>query len=75
MKLSKIAILALRGSKDLRDKLAAELKTSLGTVNRWVANNDDSLTKAAALKVIREELNLTDVDLLEEESKELTPVK
>lgn len=70
MKLSKLAILAIRGSKDLREKIAAEMKASLGTVNRWVADNDDNLTKAAALKVIREELELTDSELLEEEEDE-----
>lgn len=36
------------------------------TINRHIANNSDELTKASALKVIREETGLSDDQILEE---------
>lgn len=71
MKLSKAAILSLRGmSRDQKDKIASAMNVQPSTVYRWISTNDDSLTKAAALLVIREETGLTDDQLLEEEEKE-----
>jgi transposase len=67
MKLTKIALLALRGAKDSKRKLAEALDVSEATVYRWISENNDSLTKAAALKVIREETGLTDAEILETE--------
>lgn len=70
MKLSKIVLLAMKGSKELRDQLATELDVSITTVNRWVADNDDNLTKAAALQIIREKTGLEDSQILEETTSE-----
>lgn len=67
MKLSKAAILSLRGmSSDQKNKLAIAAAVQPSTVYRWIANNDDSLTKASIMQVIREETGLTDLQLLEE---------
>lgn len=35
------------------------------TVSRYIRSNDDNLTKAAALEVIRQETGLTDSEILE----------
>lgn len=35
------------------------------TVSRYIRSNDDNLTKAAALTIIREETGLTDKEILE----------
>lgn len=67
MVLSKIAILALRGlSREKKNQLAKHIGISPDSLYRWIANNDDSLTKAVSLKFIREELGLDDTELLEE---------
>lgn len=65
MKLTKIGLMALRGSKDLREKIAELEGTTVKTVNRWVRENSGSLTKAAVLEAIKAETQLTDQLLLE----------
>lgn len=69
MRLTKAAILAIRGGKDTKKRLAEDLGVSEPTIFRWLADNDDNLTKAAALKVIREETGLTNEDILEVETE------
>lgn len=65
MKLSIAAILALRGSdRKSKEKLADSLGVSVSTVNRYLAENDDNLTKAAALQVIRGITGLPDQEIL-----------
>ena len=74
MKLSKIAILALRGcGKDFRSQLADKCGVSLRTINRWITNNDDNLTKADALQMIRFETGLQDHEILEEVVETISP--
>jgi hypothetical protein len=69
MQLSNIALLALRGSeKAVKQKIADATGASIDAVYRWIRDNDDNLTKAAVLKVIREETGLTDSEILEEET-------
>lgn len=58
--------MAIRGNKDLRRRIKQALDISEPTLYRLMTENDDDLTKAAALKVIREDLNLTDAEILEE---------
>lgn len=71
MKLTHIAILAVKGSgKDMIDKLADVLGVTDKTIYRYISDNSDELTKAAALKVIREETGLTDDQILEETTEE-----
>ncbi len=69
MKLSHIAILAVRGSRGIVDKLADATNVSTATIYKWIQGNSDNLTKAAAMKVIREETGLTDAEILEEDIK------
>lgn len=69
MRLSRIAILAVKGaSPDIIKKLAPAIGASESSVYRFINDNDDNLTKAAALKVIREETGLKDEEILEDES-------
>lgn len=73
MKLSKIAILAVRGaSPGIIKKLAEAIEASEPSIYKWIGENHSNLTKAAALKVIREETGLTDDQILEEEKEETT---
>jgi transposase len=65
MKLSKVALLVLKGSKDLKERIAAMMGVKLVTVYSWVQKNDDNLTKAAVLQMISEETGLQESDLLE----------
>ena len=68
MKLSKAAILALRGTgPEVKDALAAVLGISTKTLYRYISDNDDNLTKAAALEFIRKETGLGDSEILENE--------
>lgn len=70
MKLTHIAILAVKGSgKDMIDKLAEALRVTDKTVYRYISDNSDELTKAAALKVIREVTGLTDEQILETQTE------
>lgn len=69
MKLTNIVILAIRGHKSIKDTLASALGVSKATVYRWIQDNDENLTKAAALEIIRFELGLTDSEILERESE------
>ncbi len=50
----------------IRTRLALALDVTDQTIMRYLDSNSDNLTKAAALKVIREELNLSDTEILEE---------
>lgn len=71
MKLSKVALLALRGSTpEVKERIATALNVSDKSVYRYLLNNDDSLTKAAVMKIIREETGLEDSQILEEVSQE-----
>lgn len=68
MRLSHIAILAVKGaSPGIVKKLAGAIGASESSIYRFINDNDDNLTKAAALKVIREETGLSDHDILEED--------
>lgn len=66
MRLTHLAIIAVRGSKDIIPKLAKALTVSEPTVYKYIQKNTDDLTKAAALVVIRQETGLEDSQILEE---------
>lgn len=70
MKLTRLAILAIKGTrKTIVPKLAEALKVTDQTAYFYIRTNSDELTKASALKVIREETGLTDDQILEETEK------
>lgn len=69
MKLSKIAILALRGGGvKAKARIANEIGASMKTVYGWVAENkiNGPLTIAKSLEIISEETGLTRDQILEE---------
>lgn len=66
MRLSNIAILAIRGKKGCIKRIAEALGVSESHVRTLLNENHDNLTKAAALKVMREETGLNDDQLLED---------
>jgi hypothetical protein len=58
--------------KTIRAKLCLALKVTDQSIIKYIKANNDELTKAAALKVIREETGLEDSEILEEsEEKEV----
>ena len=69
MKLKQAAIDRIKVNTRIKNLLALALDRSVYTVTRWIEDNDDNLTKAAALKIIREETGLSDEDILEMESE------
>lgn len=72
MKLSRIALLAIRGAcPGIVGRLAKAIEVSDPTVYRYISDNDDNLTKAAALAVIREETGLTDSEILVDSESEV----
>lgn len=70
MKLSRLALLAIKGcGKDFKKKLADAMGVNVQTAYRWIQDENDNLTKAAAMKVIREETGLSDAEILEIENQ------
>jgi hypothetical protein len=70
MKLSKAAILAIRGfGSDAKKQLAGILSVSQATLYRYIQDNDDCLTKAAALDFIGKETGLETSEILENETE------
>lgn len=67
MRLSLTAIETIKPDTRLKTLLALELGKSVYTITKWLNDNDDNLTKAAALKVIRDYTGLTDQQILETE--------
>lgn len=66
MKLTHLATIAIKGCKGIIPKLADALQVSEPTVYKYIQDKSDNLTKAAALRVIREETGLVDEQILEE---------
>lgn len=71
MKLTKKALDAINETP-IRLKLALALECGERTIFRYITDNNDDLTKAAALRVIREETGLTDSQILEDVTEEAT---
>lgn len=68
MKLSHIAILALKGtSGDFKRTLANKLGVTENTLYKYINENNDVLTKASALQLIGEVTGLSNDQILEEE--------
>lgn len=66
MKLSQIALQRIQDSRSLPKKLQDALGVSRVTMWKYLKDNDDELTKASVLKIIREETGLDDSQILEE---------
>jgi hypothetical protein len=68
MRLTKKALAAIDKQK-IRLLIALALNVSEMSVRRYIESNDDNLTKAASLEVIREETGLTDSEILEKDEE------
>jgi phage host-nuclease inhibitor protein Gam len=66
MKLTQIALDKIRNPR-IRVRLAMALGVTDQSIMNYIKDNRDELTKAAALKVIREETGLVDSQILTEE--------
>ena len=64
MKLSQKALLAINNPR-LRVLIAAGLGVTEQSVIKYIKRNDDNLTKAAALQVIKENTDLKEEEILE----------
>lgn len=65
MKLTDAALQAIRDhSPAIKSKMALALNVSEGTINRYIRDNSDNLTKAAALKVIRQVTGLAQHEII-----------
>lgn len=71
MKIRKRILKVIKRNNRIKSLLALEFGKSIYTIERWIDINDDCLTKAASLKIIREEtgLGLTDAEILEESTE------
>lgn len=69
MKLKKEVLKKIQNSRGIMGRLCAETGKTFPTILRWVENNDEGLTLASSLKVIREELNLTDDQILDRQKE------
>lgn len=69
MKISKLALLAMNGSRTCKKRLAEELDVTENSIWRWISENEENgdLTKAKALQVIGEETGLSNDQILEED--------
>lgn len=67
MKLNITALSILRGNKDIRKGVMEALGVKRDTMYKYIRENSEELTKAAALQVLRKETGLTDSEILEEE--------
>lgn len=65
MALSKIGILAVKGTRNIAIKIAADQGISKQAVYQWINDNHENLTRASVLAIIREETGLADHQILE----------
>lgn len=76
MRLSKLAILAVRGAcPGIIKPLAEAIKVSEPSVYKYISENNDNLTKAGAIQIIKETTGLSDEDILESEEAINEPLK
>ncbi len=67
MRLTKTALdLIVANSPRAKSRLALALNCSEASINKYIRENSDNLTKISALQVIREETGLEDHEILEE---------
>lgn len=69
MKIRKNVLAKVYGSADCKRRLMIALDISAPTMTRYLRDNDDNLTKVAALNVIGEYFNLPINEIIEEQEK------
>lgn len=68
MKIRKQILLKIKDSNRLKGLLCAALDKSMKSIENYCESNDQLLTTVAALQVLRDELSLTDDQILTEET-------
>jgi hypothetical protein len=69
MRLTHLAIIAIKGSEGIVPELADALEVEPVTIYKYIRENSTNLTKAASLEVIRQRTGLKDDQILEKEPK------
>lgn len=70
MALSKIGILAVKGTRGIAKKISASTGFSKQAVHLWIKNNHENLTRASVLDIIIKETGLEREQILEEQPTE-----
>jgi hypothetical protein len=70
MALSKIGLLAVKGTRGLSKKIQDKTGFSRQAINNWVNSNHENLTRAAILDIIISETGLSKDQILEQETTE-----
>lgn len=65
MKLTSYCLELLKEHTRAKTRIALAMDKSVHTVEGWIANNNDNLTKADCIRIIKEELELSDEKILE----------
>lgn len=65
MKLTSNCLELLKEHTRAKTRIALAMDKSVHTIEGWITNNNDNLTKADCLRIIKEELALTDAQILE----------
>lgn len=68
MKLTSKVLELLKENTRAKTLIALAMGKSVHTVEGWIANNNDNLTKAECLQIIKVELELADDKILESEA-------
>jgi len=66
MELTKKALDKIKANPMVKNQIAIAMKCSEGTVRRWIINNDEMLTTASCLSVIRQATRLSDSQILQD---------
>lgn len=70
MKLTSTCLDLLKEHTRAKTRIALAMDKSVHTVEGWIVSNNNNLTKADCLRIIKEELELSDDQILEAEAKE-----
>lgn len=65
MKLTNQCLEMLKEHTRAKTRIALAMDKSVHTVEGWINNNNDNLTKADCVRIIKEELELSDEQILE----------
>jgi hypothetical protein len=65
MRIQQNTLKKITKNKKLKSRLSYELGKDIVTIRRWIKENDPKLTQALTLKIISEELELTQAQILE----------
>lgn len=64
MTISKLAVIVIRNTEGLREKIAELSGVKVSTVDRWLRNASDDLTKAAVVQLVCRETGLSENQVL-----------